>query len=424
MAPFTILALLLTLAALSSYANSRFIGLPSTAALMLFSLLLSLAFIVGEHFGLPFKNALEHLLGQINLSQTLLGGVLSFLLFAAAMNIELDALREQRWRVFSLAFVSTLLSTVIVAALAWVIFRWLGLNLPLLYCLLFGALISPTDPVAVLGLLKNANTPLALKTKIAGESLLNDGAGLVAFLFFLESLVATGPTLDLEWRRAVELLLIEAGGGVALGLALGGTVFLLLRSVDDYRVEVLLTLALVSGGYALALALHTSGPLAVATAGILVGNLARKHAMSEQTRHHLDTFWELIDEVLNALLFAVVGLQVVALKFQPGYLLAAAAMIPAVLLARAASVAGPGAVFRLFGREIEPLGGFLLLTWGGLRGAISVALALSLPAGRERDVLLVVTYVVVAFSILVQGTTIPLLLRRIPPSRAPSSEAS
>lgn len=418
MNPFTILALLLTLAALSSYANHRFIGLPNTAALMLFSLLLSLAFIAAERFGLPFRTTLENLLAQVDLSQSLLGGVLSFLLFAAAMNIELHELREQRWRVFTLAFVSTLLSTVIVAGLAWGIFRWLGLNVPLLYCLLFGALISPTDPVAVLGLLKGAGTPLSLETKIAGESLLNDGAGLVAFLFFLESLVATGPTMDLDWQRGVELLLREAGGGVLLGLALGGIVFALLRTVDDYRVEVLLTLALVSGGYALALALHTSGPLAVATSGILIGNLGRKHAMSETTRRNLDTFWELIDEVLNALLFAVVGLQVVSLKFQPGYFGAALAMIPAVLLARVASVAGPGAVFRLFGRKVEPLGGFLLLTWGGLRGAISVALALSLPGGRERDVLLVATYTVVAFSILVQGTTVPLLLRRTLPGRS------
>ncbi len=423
MSPFTILALLLTLAALSSYANHRFIGLPNTAALMLLSLLLSLGLIVGSHFGLPFRHILEDLLKQVDLGQTLLGGVLSFLLFAAAMNIELRELHQQRWRVLSLAFVSTLLSVVVVAALAYGIFHVLGLTIPLLYCLLFGALISPTDPVAVLGLLKGSATPAALQTKIAGESLLNDGAGLVAFLFFLESLLATGPKMDLDWHRGVELLAIEAGGGVALGLALGGITFLFLRTVDDYRVEILLTLALVSGGYALALNLHTSGPLVVATSAILIGNLARKHAMSEKTRQNLHTFWELIDEVLNALLFAVVGLQVVSLKFHPGYLGAALLMIPAVLLARVVSVGAPGAVFRLFGREVEPFGGFLLLTWGGLRGAISVALALSLPGGPERDVLLVATYTVVAFSILVQGTTIPWLLRRVLPPEAASPAA-
>lgn len=418
MNPFTVLALLLTLAALSSYANHRFIGLPNTAALMLLSLLLSLAAVAGSRFGLPFQMHLENLLGQVDLSQTLLGGVLSFLLFASAMDLELRELRAQRWRVLSLAFVSTALSTVIVAGLAWAIFGWLGLGVPLLWCLLFGALISPTDPVAVLGLLKNADTPPALKTKIAGESLFNDGAGLVLFVFFLESLEATGPTMDLQWQRGVELLLREAGGGVLLGLALGGIAFALLRTVDDYRLEVLITLALVSGGYALALAIHTSGPLAVATAGILIGNLVREHAMSVETRRNLDTFWELIDVILNALLFAVVGLQVVTLKLHPGYFAAAMAMIPAVLLARTVSVGGPGTVFRLFGRPVEGWGGFLVLTWGGLRGAVSVALALSLPAGRERDILLVATYVVVAFSILVQGTTIPALLRRALPPRA------
>ena len=415
MSPFTILALLLTLAALSSYANHRFIGLPNTAALTLFSLLLSLGFIAASHFGLPFQMNLVDVLNQVNLSQSLLGGVLSFLLFAAAMNVELRELHVQRWRVLSLTVVTTLLSVGIVAALAYGIFRWLGLGIPLLYCLLFGALISPTDPVAVLDLLKNVNTPRALETKIAGESLFNDGAGVVVFVFFLESLLATGPKLDLDWHRALELLVVEAGGGVGLGLLLGGVAFVFLRSVDDYRVETLITLALASGGYALATAWHTSGPLVVATSGILVGSLGRKYAMSETTRRNLDTFWELIDEVLNALLFAVVGLQVVALKFQPGYLGAAALMIPAVLLARVISVGVPGLTFRLFGRKVEPLGGFLLLTWGGLRGAISVALALSLPAGPAKDVLLVATYTVVAFSILVQGTTMPWLLRRTLP---------
>ena len=416
MSPFTILALLLTLAALSSYANHRFIGLPNTAALMLLSLLLSLALIAGSHFGLPFETTLENLLGRVDLSRSLLGGVLSFLLFAAAMSINLDILRQQRWRVLSLAFGGTLVSVGIVAALAGWIFHGLGLAVPPLYCWLFGALISPTDPIAVVGMLRGAGVMRALETKMAAESLFNDGAGLVVFLFFLEPLTAHGPALRPGWQRAAETLLREAGGGLLLGLALGWIVYRLIRSVDAYRVEVLLTLALVSGGYALAQALGTSGPLAMATAGILIGNHGRT-AMSGQTRQNLDTFWELIDEVLNALLFAVVGLQVVTLKFHPGYLAAALLMVPAVLLARVASVCAHRAVFQTFGRRVESLGGFLLQTWGGLRGAISVAMALSLPAGPAKDVLLVATYTVVAFSILVQGTTIPWLLRRtLPPA--------
>ena len=420
MSPFTALALLLTLAALSSYVNHRFVGLPTTAALMLASLLLSLGVIAASFFGLPFKDTLTDVLRQVNLSQSLLGGVLSFLLFAGALNIDLKQLREQRWRVFSLAFVSTLLSVVLAAGSAWLVFRWLGMPLPLLYCLLFGALISPTDPVAVLALLKNAHAPPALATKIAGESLLNDGVGIVAFVFCLESLLATGPVLDLEWRRGLELLLREAGGGIVLGLTAGWVTFHLLKGIDDYRVQVLLTLALVTGVYALALAWHASGPLAVAVAGIVVGNPGRALAMSEKTRQHLDTFWDMVDDILNALLFAVVGLQVVALKFHGGYFLAALVMVPAMLLTRVVSVGGPGTVFRMFGRPVEGPGGFLVLVWGGLRGAVSVAMALALPPGPERDLLLVVTYGVVAFSVLIQGTTIPALLRRTLPPAQPA----
>lgn len=423
MSPFTILALLITLAALSSYVNHRFIGLPNTAALMLVSLLLSLGFIGGSFVGLPFKGFLEDMLRQINLSQSLLGGVLSFLLFAGALNIDLQQLRAQRWRVFSLAFISTLLSVALAAGFAWLVFRWLVMPIPLLYCLIFGALISPTDPIAVLSLLKNAHAPAALEVKIAGESLLNDGVGVVAFVFFLESLEATGPVLDLEWQRALELILREAGGGIALGLALGWVAFRLIKSVDDYRIEIMLTLALVTGSYALALALHVSGPLTIAVAGIVIGNPGRQLAMSEKTRRNLDTFWDLVDEILNALLFAVIGLQVVEVKLHGGYFLAALVMVPAMLLTRVVSVGAPGTLFRLFGRPVEGRGGFLLLVWGGLRGGVSVAMALSLPAGNERDLLLVVTYVVVAFSILVQGTTIPWLLRRTlspPLSAAPA----
>lgn len=412
MTPFTIFALLITLAALSSYLNRRFIGLPSTAALMLLSLVLSLGFIGAAWYGVPWRDDLRHLLDQVDFGQALLGGLLSFLLFAGALHIDLNQLREQRWRIFSLAFISTLLSIGVVSLLAYVIFHALGIDLPLLYCLLFGALISPTDPVAVLALLKQADAPPSLNVKFAGESLLNDGAGLVAFLFFLESLQATGPVLDLSWQRGLQLLLHEGLGGLVLGYALGWVAYYLIKTVDDYHVEILLTLALVSGGYALALAVHASGPLAIATAGIVIGTRARHQAMNAETRENLDTFWELIDEILNALLFALVGLQVVALKFHGTYFVAALAMIPAVLLARFLSVGAPGVVFRLLGREVER-GGLVLLTWGGLRGAISVALALTVPGGEERDLLLVVTYVVVAFSILVQGTTMPLLLRRV-----------
>jgi CPA1 family monovalent cation:H+ antiporter len=414
MSPFTILALLLTLAALTRYVNHRFIGLPATVGLMLLSLLLSLGIMAADCFGLPLKDSAQAMVSQVDLGQTLLGGMLSFLLFAGALHVNWKALHEQRWRIATLAFGATLLSTGIVAALAWVILRWIGLPLSPLYCLIFGALISPTDPIAVLALLKQANAPASLATKIAGESLFNDGVGVVLFLVFTE-LLADGSGSTLDATHVVLLLLREAGGGIALGLALGWITFRLLKSVDDYQLEVLLTLALVTGGYALANALHMSGPLAIVTAGVLIGNPGRSLAMSEKTRNYLDMFWELIDEILNALLFVLLGLEVLTLRYKPGYVLAAALAIPAVLLARWLSVGGPGVLLRLFQREVEH-GALALLTWGGLRGAISVALALSLPAGPERDLLLTLTYAVVAFSILIQATTMPWLLRRTLPA--------
>ena len=410
--PFFLLAVLLTLAALSSYLNHRFLGLPTTVALMGISLALALGTVGLSRLGWPLQTGVEHLLAEVDLSKTLLGGALSFLLFAGALHVEFEELHQQRWRVLTLAFFSTALSLFLVAGMSWWVFRWLGLHLPLLYCLIFGSLISPTDPVAVLGLLKKAGAPLSLETKITGESLFNDGVGIVGFSVFVDSLLATGPQMDVVWTDALVLLVREAVGGVALGWALGWATVRLIRGIDHYPVEVLLTLALVSGGYALGTALHISGPLVVATAGLIVGHFGRNTAMSEKTRQNLDSFWELVDEILNALLFVLVGLQVTAVRFESDYLLAASILIVAVLVARAVSVAVPSVALRIFGGATERHG-IALLTWGGLRGGISVALALSLPAGREHDLILTATYAVVAFSILVQGTTLPWLLRRL-----------
>jgi CPA1 family monovalent cation:H+ antiporter len=411
MTPFTILALLLTLAALASYVNVRFIGLQTTVGLMLLTLLLSLGISAGGHFSAPLKHGVEHLLKEANLGETLMGGMLSFLLFAGALRIEFKELRAQQWRVATLAFGSTLISVFLVAGLAWLAFRWLGLDVPMLYCLIFGSLISPTDPVAVIGLLKGAKAPASLETKIAGESLFNDGVGLAGFTLFVESLHDTGPAMDVDWGHAAVLLVQEAGGGILLGWVLGWIAIQLIRGIDNYPAEVLLTLALVTGGYALALAIHTSGPLTAATAGLIIGNLGRKKMMSEKTRASLDTFWELLDEVLNAMLFVLVGLEITAVHFRLDYAKAAALIIAAVLAARLVSVGIPAALLHLIHRDTQRHG-LILLTWGGLRGGVSVALALSLPAGRERDIILTVTYATVAFSILVQGTTMPWLLRR------------
>ncbi len=416
---FNVLAILLTAAALASFVNEHYIGLPTTVGLMLMSLAGSLLLMLAGQAGLPLKAFVEGILTQVDFSHALLNGALSFLLFAGALHVDWDELRQQRWRIGFLAVGSTVLSTVLVATLAWAIFRCLGLVVPSLYCLLFGAIISPTDPIAVVEMLQRARAPISISTKIAGESLFNDGIGVVLFLVFSEPL-AGGHGAQLDWARAGTLLLREGGGGIAFGLLLGGMAYLLIKRVDNYRVEVLLTLAMVSGGYALAQAVQVSGPLAIVTAGIMIGNLGRNLGMSERTRANLDLFWELIDDILNALLFVVIGLEVLVLRFYPRHLTAALLFIPAVLLARFLSVGAPSALLRLFRRDIEH-GALALLTWGGLRGGISIALALALPAGTERDLLLMSTYTVVAFSILVQGTTMPWLLKRVLPVFPPGA---
>ncbi len=417
---FAIFALLLTLAALFSYANHRFIGLPPTVGLMLLALVLSLGLVVGSRLGLPLQSFAEDVLGRVDLGRTLMEGALSYLLFAGALHVDWDELRAQRWPVALLATGGVLVSTGLVATITYYLFAWLGFPMPLLVCLLFGALISPTDPIAVLGLLKQANAPKALSTKIAGESLFNDGVGVVVFLIFYEMFISGQNADSLDLGHVGVLLLREAVGGIALGLLLGWITYRLLKSVDEYKVEILLTLALVTGGYELAKTLHTSGPLVVVVAGILIGNLGREFAMTEETQRRLDTFWTLIDEILNAMLFVLLGLEALVLKYQSGYITAALLVVPVVLLVRFISVTAPGPVLKLFRQGFE-WRNVVLLTWGGLRGAISIALALSLPPGPERDLLLMVTYAVVAFAILVQGLTMPWLLRRVLPNQKPSA---
>jgi CPA1 family monovalent cation:H+ antiporter len=311
---FEILALLITLAALFSYFNHRFIRLPTTIGLMLISLLMSLGLIVGHHLGIHLQSSAERIVTQIDFSYTLLQGLLSFLLFAGALHVNLDDLLAQKWSIGIFATWGLLCSTALVGGAMFVLLQLMGLPMLLLACLIFGSLISPTDPIAVLGLLKQANVPKSLETKITGESLFNDGIGVVIFLVLLEML--TGEH-HIEARHVGQLLLQEAFGGAVLGLALGWLTYRLLKTIDNYQVEILLTLALVTGGYALASALHMSGPFAIVAAGLLIGNRGRALAMSDTTREHLDTFWELIDEILNAILFVLIGLEVLVVPLHP-----------------------------------------------------------------------------------------------------------
>jgi CPA1 family monovalent cation:H+ antiporter len=394
-------ALLISLAAVFGYLNHRIIGLPTTIGIMLIAILASLGIVLVGALGFPGVLAQARAVVEgIDFDRALMHGMLSFLLFAGALHVDLSQLARYRWIVGTLATVGVVASTFMVGTAAWLVFTALGIDLPLIWCLVFGALIAPTDPVAVLAILKTAGVPPALETKVAGESLFNDGVAVVLFLV-LSGVAVSGKPFDAG--DAALLFAEEALGGALFGLLIGAAAYGMLKSVDNYQLEVLITLALVSGGYALAHALHLSGPIAMVVAGLLIGNRGRSFAMSESTRRHLDAFWELVDEVLNAVLFLIIGLEVLAVEGETGFLLAGALMIPIVLIARWVSVALPVRILRH--RDLSP-DTVKVLTWGGLRGGISVALALSLPPGPERELLLTVSYVVVVFSILVQGTTL------------------
>jgi CPA1 family monovalent cation:H+ antiporter len=414
-----ILALLISLTALFSYLNLRFIGLPTTIGVMFIALAASLLLILLDVAGLGLRQQAQEMVGGIDFDKTLLQGMLSFLLFAGALHINLDDLLAHKWSITILATLGTLMSALLVAAFAWYGLNWFGIGLSFAHCLLFGALISPTDPIAVLSILKTTGAPKSLEMKIAGESLFNDGLGVVLFLVVLE--VATG-THEPSAGHIFGLLVQEVIGGAGLGLGLGYLAFRMLKSVDNYQVEILISLALVIGGYTLANRLHFSGPIAIVVAGLLIGNHGRLLAMSEQTRHQLDTFWELVDEILNAVLFLLIGLEILILTFTRHYLLLSLLIIPMVLAARFISIGIPITVLRKF-RTFSP-GAVRILTWGGLRGGISVALALSIPQSPQRPMLLIFTYTTVLFSILVQGTTIKSIMNSIVTGQIPDETST
>jgi len=403
---FQIMAILISLAALFSFLNYRYLRLPTAIGLMLIALLVSIVLVLLGPHAHGVKEYAGQLLHTVDFDETLLHGMLSFLLFAGAIHINLADLARQRWVILTLATASVLGATFIIGYLSYWWFGFLGMNIPFIYCLLFGALISPTDPIAVLGILKSAGATKSLETKITGESLFNDGVAVVVFLVILS--VASGGH-DVSAGSILWLFLQEAVGGVIYGFAIGALAYWMLKQVDEYSVEVLVTLALTTGGYALGEALHLSAPIAIVVAGLLIGNHGRSFAMSDQTREHLDTFWELIDEILNAVLFVLIGMEVLLLAYREEYLYAGLLAIPIALFARLVSVGIPIGLMRRY-RSFSPFV-VTILTWGGLRGGISVALALSLPTGGVRDALVTVTYVVVAFSILVQGLSIGPLVR-------------
>lgn len=408
---FEIAAVLIVLTALFSYVNYRTIGLPTTIGVMVISMLFSLGIAGMGMFGLgAVQRQSAEILGRIDFNKALLHGMLSFLLFAGALHIKLEDLSGQKWVVTLLATAGVMASTFIVGGLSWLLLKVLGIPIPFIHCLLFGALISPTDPVAVLGILKTVGIPKSLEIKIAGESLFNDGIGVVVFLILLE---LSGGGVDVTVRKVFSLFLTETVGGAALGLLFGFLAYRMLKGVNNYQVEVIITLALVMGGYTLADSLHTSGPIAIVVAGLLIGNRGRAFAMSDLTREHLDAFWELVDGILTAVLFLLIGLEIQVIPFNRAYVIAGIAGIGVTLLARWISVGLTVGALRPF-RRFSP-GTVRILTWGGLRGGISVALALSLPVGPQRDVILVMTYITVVFSIIVQGLSLGKVVKRIYP---------
>lgn len=399
---FHIIALLITLAAAGAYINNRFLKLPATIGLMALALLMSLGAIGLNRLGLVDLSGSSAFVSQIDFSSVLLHGMLSFLLFAGALHIDLKNMRKYQVIIASLATGSTVIATFVTGTLAWMVATSLGFSFPYIYGLLFGALIAPTDAVAVLGILKETEIALNLRTKIGCESLLNDGVGVVLFMVLL---AIAGPANHPGLTPQIIGLLFawQAIGSVALGLVLGWFTYRLLLRIDDYKVEVLLTLALVTGGYSLAEKIYVSAPVTMVVAGLVIGNHGRAFGMSEKTRAHLDLFWELLDEILNAVLFMLMGLEMMVITISGTHLAMGLFAILAVLIGRFVSVAIP--VFLMQFRYRFERGTIALLTWGGLRGGIAIALALSLPAGANKDLILAMTYIVVVFSVLFQGTT-------------------
>ena len=421
--PLDIPAILLILATIFGAINYKFVKLPHTIGLMIVALVASLSLIALDLTfpSLGMSILVNEFLGNIDFNVTLMQGMLSFLLFAGALHVDLDQLLENKWTILAFASIGVLVSSFVIGGGFWLISGAVGLSLPFLVCLLLGVMVSPTDPVAVLGVLKTLQVPSPLKAKIAGESLFNDGVAVVLFSVLVSLVFGNGGKEGLETSfqltSVIWLLTKETLGGLFLGLISGFIAFWLLRQIDDYVLEVLITLALVTGAYSIALHLHLSGPIAMVIAGLLIGNQGTSLAMSETTRMHVETFWELVDEILNSVLFLLIGLKIVFLLQHSSYEIAYPLLIGLFvaitllsLIARFLAIALPVQIKSL-NSEVNP-GTVPILTWAGIRGGVSGALALSLPSSSESELLLFVTYLVVLFSVAIQGLTIENVIKR------------
>jgi CPA1 family monovalent cation:H+ antiporter len=400
---------ILVLSALFAFINERYIKMPAAIALMLMGLVFSISIQIAGIFFPSLATMADEILIRLDFSDVLLDFMLSFLLFAGALHTDWDKLHKARWPIISFATIGVVISTFVIGGLLYAALNLVSFELPFIYCLLFGALISPTDPIAVLGILKKADAPESMEIKIVGESLFNDGTGVVLFIVIFH--IASAGLGQISFGEVSLIFVEEIIGGIGLGLVSGYFVFKLMKWIDHYQTEVLLTLALVMGTYSLAMALHLSGPLAMVTAGLIIGNKGKSMAMSDMTLDYTYKFWEIIDEIMNAALFVLIGLELLIIPFSWEYVLIGGAVIVIVLLARFISVAVPSYAFG-FKKQFEPRT-LTIMTWGGLRGGISIALALSIPAVMNRDLIVVITYTVVLFSILVQGLTIEKVIKRV-----------
>lgn len=405
---YLIITELMFLAAIFGFINARFLKLPTTIGLMLITILYTLAVLALSYFDDTLLKAEIELIGQIDFEKVLMDYMLSFLLFAGALHTNFQQLKIQRWPIIAFATLGILVSTFLVGTATFYLLQLLGLSVNFIYCLLFGALISPTDPIAVLGILKQANVPKKLETKIVGESLFNDGVGVVIFLTIYS--IAGSEGASIEPMDIVHLFVQEVFGGIVLGLAIGWIAYKLMKSIDDFSTEIIITLAAVMVGTVTAQHFHLSAPLAMVAAGLLIGNdRMRDSAMSEITERYVDKFWELIDILLNAILFVLIGMEMLILTYEGDYIIAGLLAIPIVILCRYTSLWLP---IKLFEKKLNFVPKTnLIMTWGGLRGGISIALALSLTDSMHREMFLVLTYVVVVFSILVQGLSVEKLVK-------------
>ena len=407
---FLITTILVCLAAVFGFINVKFLKLPNSIGLMLITIVFSLAILGLSVFDDTLLMAEKEIITSIDFQTVLLDVMLSFLLFAGALHTNFEQLKVQRWPVLVFSTIGVLVSTFLVGTVTYYILQLISLEVDYIYCLLFGALISPTDPIAVLGILKKAGAPKRLEAKIVGESLFNDGVGVVVFLTIFK--IASSGSEKIGASQVLELFGMEVLGGIAVGLLIGFITYKLMKAIDDYDVEVIITLAAVMGGTAIAHHYHFSAPLAMVTAGLIVGNdTVRSTTMSEITESYVDKFWELIDILLNTILFVLIGMEMLVLSLEGDYVIAGLLAIPIVLLCRYASLLLP---IRFFQKKLDFVPNTdLIMTWGGLRGGISIALALSLTSEMHRELFLVITYFIVVFSILVQGLSVGKIVEKL-----------